>query len=90
MTDVTATASGSRNPNTGVQIDDGSATIRQSKLSATGPGQNEALEQDNGIAKIAVSQFVGGIEGGNPAGLQCFDNYDQNMTAVNCQSAAGR
>jgi hypothetical protein len=91
MTDVTATASGSRNPNTAVQLVGGSATSRQSKLSAIGPGQNGALENDGGgsSAKVAVSQLVGGIQ--SPASaLQCFDNYDENMTAVNCRSGASR
>jgi hypothetical protein len=91
MTGVTATASGSRNPNTAVQLVGGSATSRQSKLSAIGPGQNGALENDGGgsSAKVAVSQLVGGIQ--SPASaLQCFDNYDENMTAVNCRSGASR
>jgi hypothetical protein len=92
MTDVTATASGSRNPNTAVQLVGGSATSRQSKLSAIGHGQNGVLENDGGgggSAKVAVSQLVGGIQ--SPASaLQCFDNYDENMTAVNCRSGASR
>jgi hypothetical protein len=89
MSDVTASASGSRNPNTAVQIDDGSVTINQSKLSATGPGQDEALAQDGGSAKVALSQLVGAVEG-NVNSLQCFDNYDENLNPVNCRSAAGR
>jgi hypothetical protein len=89
MTDVTASASGSRNPNTAVQIVGGSATIRQSKLSATGPGQNGALDNDGGSAKVAVSQVVGGIQS-SASGLQCFDNYDENLAPVNCRSAASK
>jgi hypothetical protein len=89
MTDVTASASGSRNPNTAVQIDDGSVTISQSTLSATGPGQDEALANDGGSAKIAVSQLVGGTQG-SVNSLQCFDNYDENLNPVNCRSAASR
>ena len=87
MIGVTASASGSRNPNTGVQIDNGSATIRQSKLSATGSGQDLALANDGGSAKIAVSQLVGGIQAGGNS-VQCFDNYDENIAPVNCRSAA--
>jgi hypothetical protein len=87
MIGVTASASGSRNPNTGVQIDAGSATIRQSTLSGTGSGQDLALANDGGNAKIAVSQLVGGIQASGNS-LQCFDNYDENMAAVNCRSAA--
>jgi hypothetical protein len=89
MTGVTASASGSRNPNTAVQIDDGSVTISQSTLSATGPGQDEALANDGGSAKIAVSQLVGGTQG-SVNSLQCFDNYDENLNPVNCRSAASR
>ena len=64
MKDVTASATGnsSRNPNTGVEIENGNVTIRQSKLSATGPGQDLALASGGGITKIAVSQKVGGIQ----------------------------
>ena len=63
-------------------------TIRQSKLSATGPGQDEALANDGGSAKITVSQLVGRIQvGGN--NTQCFDNYDEDLNKVNCRSAAG-
>ena len=72
-----------------MQIDDGSVTINQSKLSATGPGQDEALAQDGGSAKVALSQLVGAVEG-NVNSLQCFDNYDENLHPVNCRSAAGR
>lgn len=89
MTGVTASASGSRNPNTAVQIDGGSATIRQSELSATGPGQDVALAIDGGSAKVAVSQLVGGVQASSNA-VQCFDNYDDNLNAVNCRSAANK
>ena len=89
MTGVMASASGSRNPNTAVQIDSGSATIRQSERSATGPGQDEALANDGGSAKVAVSQLVGGVQASGNS-VQCFDNYDANLNAVNCRSAAGR
>jgi hypothetical protein len=85
MTEATASASGSRNIDTAVQI---SVTIRQSQLSATGTGQNTALEQDGGSAKVALSQLVGATEG-NVNGLQCFDNYDEKLNPVNCRSAAG-
>lgn len=84
---IGVTASGSRNPNTGVQIDNGSATIRQSKLSAAGSGQDLALANEGGSAKIAVSQLVGGIQASGNS-VQCFDNYDENMASVNCRSAA--
>jgi hypothetical protein len=70
-----------------VQVDNGSATIRQSKLSATGSGQNLALATDGGSAKVAVSQLAGGIQASGNS-MQCFDNYDENMSAVNCRSAA--
>jgi len=89
MTDVTASASASRNIDTAVQIIGGSVTIRQSQLSATGTGQNTALAQDGGSAKVALSQLVGGTEG-NDHGLQCFDNYDENLNPVNCRSAASK
>jgi hypothetical protein len=88
MTDSTASASGSRNIDTALQIIGGSVTVRQSQLSATGTGQNTALAQDGGSAKVALSQLVGGTEGNNN-GLQCFDNYDENLNPVNCRSAAG-
>jgi hypothetical protein len=63
MTDSTASASASRNIDTAVQIIGGSVTIRQSQLSATGTGQNTALAQDGGSAKVALSQLVGGLKG---------------------------
>jgi hypothetical protein len=88
MTDVTATASGPGR-NAGVQISDGSLTIRQSKLSATGSGSSVALLQvGEGSIKVALSQLVGGVDGNNTT--QCFDNYDENLDAVNCRSAPGR
>jgi hypothetical protein len=88
MISVTASALGSRNPNTGVEIENGGVTIRQSKLSATGPGQDLALANDGGSAKVAVSELVGGIQSSD--NLQCFDNYDENMAAVNCRSGINK
>jgi hypothetical protein len=72
-----------------MEIEAGSATIRQSKLSATGPGQDLALSSDGGTTKVAVSQLVGGIQAINNS-LQCFDTYDENMAAVNCRSGASK
>lgn len=89
MTDSTATASGGRNIDMAVQIITGSVAIRQSQLSATGTGQNQALAQDGGSAEVALSQLVGGTEG-NVNGLQCFDNYDEDLNPVNCRPAAGK
>jgi hypothetical protein len=40
-------------------------------------------------AKVALSQLVGGTEGNNN-GLQCFDDYDENLNPVNCRSAADK
>jgi hypothetical protein len=88
MSGVTAAASGPGR-NAGVQTTGGSITIMHSKLSATGTGANSALQQlGGGSIKVALSQLVGGVQGGNI--LQCFDNYDENLAAVNCRSAASK
>ena len=59
-------------------------TISQSKLS----GGTAALRQD-GItnffpAKVALSQLAGPVQVTNGGSLQCFNNYNQNLAAVNC------
>jgi hypothetical protein len=63
-------------------------TIKHSMLSATGTGDNLAQQQVGGsTTKVALSQLVGGIQAINT--LQCFDNDDENLDAVNCRSSAG-
>jgi hypothetical protein len=85
MIEVTATASGSNTTKHGVYSFNSSPTIRHSKLSAIGGGS--ALTHIGGTAKVALSEIEGGF--GRPpvpgnSGLQCFNNYDQNMAAVSC------
>jgi hypothetical protein len=74
--------------NAGMQISGGSITIMHSKLSAT--GAKSALQQVGGSSiKVALSQLVGGIVASGNS-LQCFDNYDENLAAVNCRSGASK
>jgi hypothetical protein len=76
--------------NAGMQISGGSITIMHSKLSATGTGAKSALQQVGGSSiKVALSQLVGGIVASGNS-LQCFDNYDENLAAVNCRSGASK
>ena len=49
-----------------------------------------ALQQVGGSSiKVALSQLVGGIVASGNS-LQCFDNYDENLAAVNCRSGASK
>ena len=81
MTDVTATASGG--DNIGVQNFSASPTIKQSKLTGSFSSLLHESTSANDAAKVALTQLVGPVtrEGGT---LQCFNNYNDNLGAVNC------
>jgi hypothetical protein len=87
MTDVTADASPFNVQGAasyGVWSEAGSQpTISQSKLS----GGTAALRQDGSSlppAKVALSQLAGPVQVTNGGSLQCFNNYNRDLTAVNC------
>jgi hypothetical protein len=87
MTDVTATASGGET-NFGVagnNLGSSPTTIKQSKLSGSGPLPSSALLQEAGSAKVGLSELVGGVQASANASVQCFNNYDENLAAVTCQ-----
>jgi hypothetical protein len=90
MTDVTATAAGQTIEfAVGVVVggDQSNLTIKQSQLTGRGSG-SDAIQVGSSAPNVAValSQLVGGV-GGEPAwkvNVQCFNNYNANMAAVNC------
>ena len=82
MTEVTADAA------IGVSNSSGSSpTIRQSRLSGDPPPFGSPLTVDGAgtSAKVALTQLSASptVLGGG-ASLQCFNNYNENMAAVNC------
>jgi hypothetical protein len=84
MTNVAATASGGSR-NFGVYNSSSSPVIQHTTLSASGgSGENTAVYQNNGSAKVANSQLVGTVYESAPTALTCFDNYDANLAAVSC------
>jgi hypothetical protein len=58
-----------------------SPTIRQSKLSGN---QNSLLQTGPSTAKVALTQLVGPVKTEQGGAVPCFNNYDDNLGAVNC------
>jgi NAD-dependent SIR2 family protein deacetylase len=56
--------------------------VRQSKMSGCGTSNSDALQEGFGNAKVALSQIAGSIS--SIDGVQCFNNYDENLAAVTC------
>jgi hypothetical protein len=79
ITDVTAIASGADVSNHGMRLHNSDGTtVTQSKMS----GSSSALNVGPGTAKVALSQIAGPILATD--GIQCFNNYDENLAAVTC------
>jgi hypothetical protein len=75
MTNVTGTSSGGT-LNYGLWSNNSSAVIRHSVLE----GSTYSISRSGGTVQVASSQLLGPVA----AGLDCFDNYDENLNAVVC------
>lgn len=79
MRNVVATGTGGSTGNYGVFDEDSASTIENSRLEGTTSSIAESTT--SGTTKVANTQLVGGAPS---TGITCFNNYDENFTAVTC------